>query len=256
MFLLDSWTRNLIAVIVTILLVLLTVVLAGCSRPPQQEAPLEPPLSAMEPTDTVAAEPGEAGDVETAEEPEGTQTAPARPETAGEEDKKTIVRIETERGDIVAELFDETMPITAGNFLLLVDEGFYDGLTFHRVEPGFVIQGGDPHGDGSGGPGFSIPLETNPQVAHDRGILSMARTMDPDSAGSQFFICLGGPDSVGHLDPGPGNPGYAAFGRVIEGMDVVDAIRIGDRMVKVTIESESPYADAAREAARQARVPD
>ncbi|MEA3401694.1 MAG: peptidylprolyl isomerase [Armatimonadota bacterium] len=161
-----------------------------------------------------------------------------------------MVTIETEKGTIKAKLYDEKAPITAGNFILLAEKGFYDGLTFHRVEPGFVIQGGDPNGDGTGGPGFSIPLETSPELRHHRGTLSMARSMDPDSAGSQFFVCLAR-EAAKHLDDE-----YAAFGKVTEGMDVVDQIQVGDQITKVTVTSESPHAKKAREAAREARVPD
>ncbi len=179
----------------------------------------------------------------------GPAEAPEAAPAAGEETEQaqaTTVKIKTEKGDIVVELFDKDAPITAGSFLLLVECGFYNGLTFHRVEPGFVIQGGDPKGDGSGGPGFTIPLEVKPELKHDRGILSMARTDDPDSAGSQFFICLGGPDRVGDLDGG-----YAVFGKVVKGMEVADQIEPGDKMVKVTVETTS----AARQAARKGRVP-
>ena len=137
-----------------------------------------------------------------------------------------------------------------------MEDGFYDGLTFHRVEPGFVIQGGDPEGTGGGGPGFAIPLETSPDLKHARGVLSMARTTAPDTAGSQFFICLSDNASVKNLDARPGSPGYAAFGQVLDGMDAVDAITVGDTIEQVTILSESPDADAARAAAKQARIPD
>lgn len=123
--------------------------------------------------------------------------------------------------EIVLELYPETAPNTVYNFLSLVDDRFYDGLTFHRVIPGFMIQGGDPHGDGTGGPGYSIKgefesngIENN--IKHDQGVISMARSTDPDSAGSQFFIMH---DAAPNLDGD-----YAAFGKVIEGMDVVDAI--------------------------------
>ncbi len=228
------------------------VMLAGCTQPQSEEPPPEPPISAMQPTEPGAPEPAE--EPMAPEEPTApTNTAADRPQ---EDANMTTLTIETEKGDMVAELFDEQMPITAGSFILLAESGFYDGLTFHRVEPGFVIQGGDPEGTGGGGPGFSIPLEINEETSHDRGILSMARSTDPDSAGSQFFVCLGGPNRVGHLDPGPGNPGYAAFGRVVEGVEVADAISVGDKIVKVTIDSESPDAEAAREAAREARIED
>ncbi len=162
----------------------------------------------------------------------------------------TRLTIETTKGPITVELFDDRAPITAGNFLLLAESGFYNGMTFHRFEPGFVIQGGDPLGDGTGGPGFTIPREIVPGLIHERGTLSMARRIEPDTAGSQFFICLTR-EECACLDGG-----YAAFGRVIEGMDVVDRIRPGDRMIRVRVNSESPHAAAARQAARAARVPD
>lgn len=236
---------RMLTVTATIVAAALVLSMTGCPRSePVEVVPVEPPASAMGPTNL----------------PEPETVTPAEEETTAdapsEGEQMTTVKIATAKGDIVAELWDRDMPVTAGNFILLAEEGFYDGLTFHRVEPGFVIQGGDPNGDGSGGPGFTIPLETNKQRKHDVGVLSMARTTDPDSAGSQFFICLGGPDRVGHLDPAPGNPGYAAFGRVTEGMDVARSIRPGDRIIKVTILSESPHAEAARKAARAARVPD
>lgn len=119
------------------------------------------------------------------------------------------------------ELYPETAPITVENFIKLVRDGFYDGLTFHRVIPGFMIQGGCPNGTGTGGPGWHIKGEfasngvENP-LKHTRGVISMARAMDPDSAGSQFFIMH---QDAPHLDGQ-----YAAFGKVVEGMDVVDEI--------------------------------
>jgi peptidyl-prolyl cis-trans isomerase B (cyclophilin B) len=133
-----------------------------------------------------------------------------------------LVTIEMENGgQIVAELMPEIAPNTVNNFISLVQKGFYDGTIFHRVIPGFMIQGGDPEGTGMGGPGYTIKGEfaqngiTN-TLAHNRGVLSMARSRHPDSAGSQFFIMV---DSAPHLDGA-----YAAFGRVISGMEVVDAI--------------------------------
>ena len=133
-----------------------------------------------------------------------------------------MVIIEMENGDVMkTELYPETAPKTVENFIKLVKEGFYDGLIFHRVIPGFMIQGGCPEGTGMGGPGYSIFGEfeqngfPNP-VKHTRGVLSMARAMDPDSAGSQFFIMH---EAAPHLDGS-----YAAFGKVVEGMEVVDQI--------------------------------
>ena len=134
----------------------------------------------------------------------------------------TKVEITMEDGGIILLQMDETAaPLSVENFLKLVGEGFYDGLTFHRIAKGFVIQGGDPDGTGGGGPGYTIKGEFTVNgwennLSHTRGVLSMARRPDYDSAGSQFFIVL---EDATFLDGE-----YAAFGKVIEGMDVVDAI--------------------------------
>ena len=133
-----------------------------------------------------------------------------------------IVTIEMENGDVMkAELYPEVAPNTVNNFISLVSKGFYDGVIFHRVISGFMIQGGDPKGTGVGGPGYSIKGEFTGNgfrndLKHDRGVLSMARTMAPNSAGSQFFIMH---QNSPHLDGQ-----YAAFGKIIEGLDVVDKI--------------------------------
>ena len=133
-----------------------------------------------------------------------------------------IVTIEMESGGVIkAELYPTVAPNTVNNFISLVQSGFYDGTIFHRVIPGFMIQGGDPDGSGMGGPGYCIRGEfrdngfTN-ELRHTKGVLSMARTMDPNSAGSQFFIMV---DDAPHLDGQ-----YAAFGKVTEGIDVAQAI--------------------------------
>ena len=132
------------------------------------------------------------------------------------------VVIEMENGDVMkGELYPEIAPETVANFEKLVNEGFYDGLTFHRVIPGFMIQGGCPLGNGTGGPGYGIKGEFSANgfennLKHDRGVLSMARAMDPDSAGSQFFIMV---EKAPHLDGS-----YAAFGRITEGMEAADTI--------------------------------
>ena len=138
------------------------------------------------------------------------------------ENKNPIVTIEMENGDkMVAELYPHIAPNTVNNFISLVKDGYYDGIIFHRVIKGFMIQGGCPNGNGMGGPGYSIAGEfssngfTN-NLKHEKGVLSMARTMQPNSAGSQFFIMH---KNSPHLDGQ-----YAAFGRVIEGMDVVNEI--------------------------------
>ena len=133
-----------------------------------------------------------------------------------------IIRIEMENGGVIrAELYPDIAPLTVENFLSLAEKGFYDGLIFHRVIPGFMIQGGDPTGTGMGGPGHTIKGEfrsngVKNDLRHTRGVLSMARSMAPDSAGSQFFIM--------HADAPHLDGSYAAFGRVIEGIEVVDDV--------------------------------
>lgn len=139
-----------------------------------------------------------------------------------------IAVFETTKGKFKAMLYDKEAPVTAGNFMELVKSGFYDGLKFHRHEPGFVVQGGDPKGDGTGGSEKSIPLEIVPSLRHGLGALSMARTSDPDSATSQFFIVIG---DAGHLDGS-----YAVFGQVLEGGEIVMKLRKDDRMEKVYLE--------------------
>ena len=139
--------------------------------------------------------------------------------------------IETEKGTIKFVLYTEEAPITTSNFIELANRNFYDGLKFHRVEPGFVIQGGCPYGTGTGGSDKKIKLEVSPTLKHgEAGAVAMARSNDPNSASSQFYITLG---PAAFLD---GN--YAVFGRVVEGLDVIELIRKGDVMSKVTITSE------------------
>ena len=136
--------------------------------------------------------------------------------------KNPIVTITMKNGDVMkAELYPEIAPNTVNNFISLIQKGFYDGVIFHRVIKGFMLQGGDPKGTGTGGPGYSIAGEFSQNgfkndLRHTAGVLSMARTMMPNSAGSQFFIMH---KDAPHLDGA-----YAAFGKIIEGMDVVNAI--------------------------------
>ena len=146
--------------------------------------------------------------------------------TKGETMKKYAL-IETDKGTIKAELYTDKAPITTKNFIELADSGFYNGLKFHRVEPGFVVQGGDPKGDGTGGSEKTIPLEVNPDLKHVQGALGMARSQDPNSASSQFYITLA---ETPFLD---GN--YAVFGKVLQGMEVVEKIKVGDKMNNVHI---------------------
>lgn len=129
-------------------------------------------------------------------------------------------------GEIRMELYPEDAPPTAENFVALAKKGFYDGLTFHRVVSDFVVQGGCPKGNGTGGPGHTIKAEFNTQK-HVRGTVAMARSQHPDSAGSQFYICYG---PTPHL-----NGNYTVFGRVVAGIEHVDRIKQGDRMKSVTI---------------------
>jgi peptidyl-prolyl cis-trans isomerase B (cyclophilin B) len=141
--------------------------------------------------------------------------------------KTSRVRIATGKGDIVFTFYADDAPQHCAAFVKLADSGFYDGLSFHRVEPGFVVQGGDPAGDGTGGPGYKLKAEFNARP-HVRGTVAMARAGHPDSAGSQFYICL---DDARFLDRQ-----YTVFGQMTEGFDALDAIRVGDKMSKVTIE--------------------
>ena len=139
--------------------------------------------------------------------------------------KHQKVRFETTQGVFVAEIFSD-VPVTAKNFLDLTASGFYNGLTFHRYEPNFVIQGGDPQGTGMGGSDKNIPLEIT-QYKHVKGALGMARSQDPNSASSQFYVCL--------VDTPFLDKNYAVFGQVLEGFDKVSALRKGDKMTKVSI---------------------
>lgn len=143
---------------------------------------------------------------------------------------RSQVRITTNRGDIVFTLFPEDAPMHSAAFLKLAEAQFYDGLAFHRVEPGFVVQGGDPQGDGTGGPGYKLKAEFNARP-HVRGTVAMARSAQPDSAGSQFYICL---DDARFLDGQ-----YTVFGQMTEGFETLDAIRRGDTMTTVRAEPRS-----------------
>ena len=139
-----------------------------------------------------------------------------------------VVTFVTTKGTFKAEIYQDKAPITAGNFLKLVNRGFYNNLTFHRYVPGFVIQGGDPRGDGTGGSNETIKLEIVPELTHIKGSLGMARSNDPNSASSQFYVSL---DDIHDLDGS-----YAVFGQVIDGMDVVLKLRQGDKMTKVSVD--------------------
>lgn len=141
--------------------------------------------------------------------------------------RRSRVRIATPHGDILFAFFPDDAPQHVAAFMKLAETGFYNGLTFHRVEPGFVVQGGDPRGDGTGGPGYHLKAEFNARP-HVRGTVAMARASQPDSAGSQFYICL---DDARFLDGQ-----YTVFGQMTDGFDALDAIRKGDAMTTVSVE--------------------
>lgn len=139
----------------------------------------------------------------------------------------STVNFTTTKGKFSVVLFPKEAPETVKNFEKLVKSKYYDGLTFHRVIPGFVAQGGDPKGDGTGGPGWSIPDELNSTLKHLDGSLAMAKSSAPNSAGSQFYFCLG---AQPHLDTR-----YTVFGQVVSGLDVVHKLTVGDKMLKVQL---------------------
>ena len=167
---------------------------------------------------------------------EQTTDKPETEETTVANGENPIITITMQNGGVIkVELYPDVAPNTVNNFISLAQKGFYDGLIFHRVIPGFMIQGGDPEGMGYGGPGYAIKGEFSAngfenELAHTRGVISMARSSAPDSAGSQFFIMV---EDAPHLDGE-----YAAFGKVIEGMDVVDEIVAAD-----TDANDKPYDD-------------
>jgi peptidylprolyl isomerase len=226
------------ALIVVGIFVLLGIMLAS-NRPGAGE-------TAAQPTDAFSALPTAA-----AGEAAPTAAAPAAAVPAGEKPsyaapppmtidpaKNYTATITTPRGDIVVKLRPDIAPQTVNSFVFLAREGYYDGLTWHRVLPGFMAQGGDPTGTGTGGPGYNVPAEFTDKLLFDRpGIVAMARSADPDSAGSQFFITTA---PAPHL-----NQQYTPFGEVIEGQEIVDGIPLrnpdenpatpGEQMVKVTI---------------------
>jgi peptidylprolyl isomerase/peptidyl-prolyl cis-trans isomerase B (cyclophilin B) len=157
-----------------------------------------------------------------------THTAPTGEElrTLIDRARTSVARISTPKGDMAFSFYPDDAPQHCAAFIKLADAGFYDGTAFHRVEPGFVIQGGDPQGDGTGGPGYNLKAEFNDRP-HVRGTVAMARASSPDSAGSQFYICL---DDARFLDKQ-----YTVFGQLTDGFETLDAIRRGDKMTKVSV---------------------
>jgi cyclophilin family peptidyl-prolyl cis-trans isomerase len=198
-----------------------------------------PPAATAMPQATMSASAdltcGPSGSSIAAIERNGRRMFEAPPERVIDEERDYTARLETEKGLIVLELAAGEAPNTVNNFVFLACTGYYDGLTFHRVVKTpvpFVIQGGDPRGDGTGGPGYLFDNEISPNLSHNAaGVLSMARAEAPDTNGSQFFITLG---PAPHLDGL-----YNAFGHVTEGQDVVDSIERGDRIISITVEESS-----------------
>lgn len=148
-----------------------------------------------------------------------------------EYEKNPLIKISTDKGDMYLELFPKLAPKHVASMCDLIKRGYYNGLTFHRVVPEFVIQGGCPKGDGTGGPGYTLPAEFNPRK-HLKGTLAMARTSDPNSAGSQFYICL---EAIPHLDNQ-----YTVFGQIVMGHEVPEKIRQGDKMKIEIVNGDIP----------------
>jgi cyclophilin family peptidyl-prolyl cis-trans isomerase len=204
--------NNRWAVIALLVVGVAYIVIAANPPAPKQDATTARPAAAPQQSPAAGAQPqaADSGDVSAKkkqyDKPGDMKIDPAKTYTA---------TIETDAGTMVAELYPKLAPKTVNSFVFLAKEGFYDGVIFHRVIPGFMIQGGDPTGTGSGGPGYSLPAEFN-ETKHVRGILSMARTQDPNSAGSQFFVMHA---TAPHLDNQ-----YTVFGKVTKGEEVIDKI--------------------------------
>jgi cyclophilin family peptidyl-prolyl cis-trans isomerase len=236
------WIGGAAAVLVIGALAVWLIMRPGEAAPTPTPVPTEP----IEPTATTApsttAAPAVAPTEESSEEEassmpqnpeERNNMYSAPPEMEIDPTQSYEATIATEKGDIVVELDAGAAPKTVNNFVFLAREGFYDGLTFHRVEPGFVIQGGDPLGTGTGGPGYTVSAEI--ELEHVKGAIAMARRGDqvnPEraSSGSQFYITLA---ETPHLDGA-----YTVFGEVTEGMDVVESIAVGDVIQSVTVEEK------------------
>lgn len=221
----------------TWLLLCLLMALVGCTwtAPGPTYTPWPTPTSTAQPSDdqkgpqTVSTMPPEVP-VNPAER---NQMFSAAPELEIDPSTPYTATIKTAKGDIILELYADKAPLTVNNFVFLSRAGFYDGLTFHRVVPGFVIQGGDPLGKGNGGPGYTIPAEIG--LPHNKGAAAMARLSDQvnperESSGSQFYITL---DQTSHLDGA-----YTVFGQIVEGMPVVESIVAGDVIDAIVVEGK------------------
>jgi peptidyl-prolyl cis-trans isomerase B (cyclophilin B) len=199
---------------------------------PSARTPDKEPAATSPEAEGAGGEPAETPDKEPAKMPDKEPAAMSDAEPAKksdveiDDDAPPLVEIETNKGVITLELAEDEAPNTVANFISLAEAGYYDDLTFHRVIPNFMIQGGCPEGTGRGGPGYRIADEFSPKLRHTRGVISMANA-GPDTGGSQFFITH---VPCPHLDGK-----HAVFGRVTDGMDVVDAITKGDRMTEVRV---------------------
>ncbi len=247
-----SWTANPSALLVVLLTAMMLAVTVGCgaSQESSDKAEKAPAPKAAAAKATTAAEQPAAKAEAPKQEGKDTVTTmltiiPGEKGSGGKAEQieipylppgKKIATLETTKGTIKIELWEDKAPNTVKNFVYLANSGRYDGVDFHRVIQGFMAQTGDvEHRGGYGGPGYSIPAEFDKNLKHVRGVVSMARSQDPNSAGSQFFIMFG---SSPNLDGQ-----YAAFGKVIEGMDVVDSLNKGeppaspDKITKARVES-------------------
>ncbi|UHA73066.1 peptidylprolyl isomerase [Paenibacillus sp. 481] len=203
------------------MLLLLTIIavslLSACGDKPQAE---------QTPGGAVANEQGKTGS-STEQPSSNSKDSSSKPTKSWSEPPKMVIdptknyvaKVKTNKGEFSIELFAKEQPQTVNNFVFLANEKFYDGVTFHRIIESFMVQTGDPLGTGAGGPGYTIKDEYNVKRSYEPGVVAMARTMAPDSAGSQFFICTGA-DAAG-LDQ---NPTYAIFGKIKDGMDIVTSI--------------------------------
>jgi peptidyl-prolyl cis-trans isomerase B (cyclophilin B) len=189
--------------------VVLAAVVAGCDLAPKDTTPAPTPNAAAPAPETPQA-----------------PKEPTMPEPLPQ------VTLETSKGKIVLELAEDDAPNTVANFISLVEKGFYNGLTFHRVIPDFMIQGGCPLGNGTGGPGYVIADEFSPRLKHVRGVISMANA-GPNTGGSQFFIT--------HVDTPWLDGKHAVFGKVTQGMDVVDKTQVGDKILRATVDRKRSH---------------
>lgn len=223
-------SKKLAAVIFAVLIIILAILVYLKSNPQNSDSsvpPVESPSIAPSSEVVPAESPAPVPSIEptATQQPEGTPTVDFTTDANGL--SKTQVVIETNKGIIKYKFYSNDAPNTSKRIAELVQQGFYNGLTFHRVEPGFVIQGGDPNGNGTGGSGQKLKAEFNSRK-HVEGTVAMARSQNPDSADSQFYICLGSPSFL--------DGQYTVFGQLTEGMDVVRQIRPGDTMKVVRIE--------------------